>query len=183
MNKKPSFRQKTCINAMLAAALLFAWSGSVTAYPTYDDCAGCHGDFNGDDYTSLRDGTAWGTDLMSGHLTFIDGAGNEDCQTCHMSGGFSPVFTDESGNANRPQSCAGCHGRDEDVTANDGAFGGNNPGRADGLRAHHAEAGIGVCAACHNADAVQVGEEVEPFNFRPDGGNVLALTDSCDDAQ
>ena len=52
-----------------------------------------------------------------------------------------------------------------------------------GLRAHHALAGVTICAVCHTADAVQVGEQVEPFNYLPGGGNVLALTDACADAQ
>ncbi|MDH3646054.1 MAG: PKD domain-containing protein [Gammaproteobacteria bacterium] len=167
------------------------WASAATAFPTYSadpvantgNCANCHGDFNGDTYTSLRDGTNWGMNLMNGHNSFIDGGFVEQCQTCHTSPGAVPVFTDDSGGPTRVQSCSGCHGRDEDVTPNDGAFGGPGPGRSDGLRAHHASAGVTVCAGCHSADAVQVGEEVEPFNYRPDGGNVLALTDSCADGQ
>ena len=140
---------------------------SADAYSTYStdgstgNCATCHGDFTSSPYTSPGGGPIWGDSLHNVHRnTMLNG----DCNTCHGSGGRSPVVLDSSvgGTGLSPISCVGCHGRNEDVTPNDGAFGGAGPGRGDGLRAHHAAAGVTSCAGCHNADTVPVGENVLP---------------------
>ncbi|MDH3546101.1 MAG: hypothetical protein OEN22_03330, partial [Gammaproteobacteria bacterium] len=126
------------VSVLLLTAL---WALPASAYPTFDGgcaAAGCHDVvFNQDDYTSNHDGTPWNTDLMTGHLSFIpDLQGNDECLVCHTQIGDNPS-TFSSGSSDYPFSCAGCHGREGDNTANDGAFGGTNPGRSDGLRNHH----------------------------------------------
>ncbi len=183
---------RTIVMSFSVVLLAALWAPPASAWQTYSadpvsntgNCANCHGDFNGGNYTSLKDGTPWPANLMNGHNRFIDGGFAVQCQTCHISPGDAPVNTNMSGGPTRVQGCVGCHGRDEDITPNDGAFGGPTPGRGDGLRAHHASAGVTTCAGCHAADAVQVGEEVQPFNYLASGGNVLALLNaSCMDAQ
>jgi len=178
---------------VLLAAL---WTSPVSAYPTFDGgCAAsnCHEVvFNQDNYTSNHDGTAWGTNLMDGHLQIIESLvgplpGNDECLVCHNQIGDNPS-TFSSGNPDYPFSCAGCHGREGDNTPNDGAFGGTNPGRSDGLRNHHRSNGITTCDICHTADQTPslVGESTLPPNY---GGPPLAppsaalIADPCSDAQ
>jgi len=100
----------------------------------------------------------WGDDLMDGHETFPGMGGN--CDACHNPGPRSPVFINQSAggdpNGLLTKSCVGCHGRDED--GSDGQIG-------DGLRAHHASAGVTTCAGCHPTDDVVAGENVPPFNY------------------
>jgi hypothetical protein len=88
-------------------AALFALVPLLTApafgYSTYSDgCIVCHGDFNSGTYVSNKDGTNWGTDLMSGHLQFIS-----SCDTCHWSGPRSPVYTYQSVGDTFLKSCLG----------------------------------------------------------------------------
>ena len=113
------------------------------AFETYStdgstgNCANCHGDFRGDNYTSNSDGTAWNDHLMGGHESFIGDNGNDQCDVCHSGNNRSPTYLALSDLAAKPNGCVGCHGREQDITANDGIFGGPNPGRGDGLRANH----------------------------------------------
>lgn len=149
-----------------------------------DNCAasGCHGDFRAGGYVSKKDGTNWGTDLMSGHVNFLNG----DCSACHSSGGRFPVRLDSSsgGNGFDPIGCMGCHGRTEDNVA-------SNPGNrgklGTGLRQHHYNAGVTLCSGCH-ADAnpasyVPVAESVNPpYYFTPDAAHPDKPTDACNAA-
>jgi hypothetical protein len=166
-------------SALICFAICTQQASAFEVYSTNeaDNCAasGCHGDFNSGSYVSNKDGFAWGTDLMTGHLNFIpDG----DCNTCHQSGPKGTVSIDFSISATRPKSCVGCHGRDEDATGSGAAL-----QIGDGLRAHHSRAGVSTCAVCHSADTTPVGEHVIPFNYDPTRGNVADLTDSCADGQ
>ena len=68
--------------ALLSVCLLTLFSSSAFSFATYEGCGGCHGQFDGDDYVSKKDGTRWNTDLMSGHGDFVD-----SCDACHKSGG------------------------------------------------------------------------------------------------
>ena len=155
--------------------LLTLWAPITSAYNEYStgpdgSCADCHGDFRANPYISLADGVSWGDDLHDVHRnTMLSG----DCNTCHSSG-RSPVFLDSSngGNGLAPISCSGCHGRDEDAA--DGS------GSGDGLRAHHASAGVAVCATCHTTDTTPVGENVlPPYYFTPDTNHPNKPTDPC----
>jgi len=78
--------------ALLSAILLILFSSSAFAYSSYDGCKNCHGDFNGDDYVSKKDGSNWGTDLMSGHEAFVSGT----CNACHKDGSRGEVFLNVS---------------------------------------------------------------------------------------
>jgi len=175
------------VSVLLLTAL---WALPASAYPTFDGgcaAAGCHDVvFNQDDYTSNHDGTPWNTDLMTGHLSFIpDLQGNDECLVCHTQIGDNPS-TFSSGSSDYPFSCAGCHGREGDNTANDGAFGGTNPGRSDGLRNHHRANGITTCNTCHTADQTPslVGESALPPHYGgPPGSRAALIADPCSDAQ
>ena len=55
------------------STLLFAlFSSIVFAYPDYDGCKGCHGDFEEDNYVSMQDGSRWNQSLMDGHETYAE---------------------------------------------------------------------------------------------------------------
>jgi hypothetical protein len=159
--------------------LVFA--SSAAAYPTYDDCATCHGSFpGGSNYTSLVDATEWGKGLMDGHLDFLGGR----CSACHGPVGQSGVFLNQSDGVNYSQGCVGCHGRHEDVTNSctglNGTLGGVevNCGSGAGLRAvHESKVGAGTCTDCHTNDGAPVGEHVLPYNYTL-GNNTQK--DSCD---
>jgi cysteine-rich repeat protein len=111
-----------CIIALMVFAMWVPKNAS--AYQTWSqdpvantgNCATCHGDFMGGNYTSITadDGVAWGMNLMDGH-------------------------------SNRY------------------------------VRAHHAQAGIGVCAGCHSADTTPVGEDMPSLDFSDKG------IDPCDE--
>ena len=59
----------TRVAARAAILFLFIISApAALAYENYDDgCDTCHGSFDSGNYTSNKDGTSWGTDLMDGH--------------------------------------------------------------------------------------------------------------------
>lgn len=167
--------------ALVTAVLLAISSGALRAFPTYDGCQDCHGDFNADPYVSLQDGTDWGIDLMHGHLPFVE----DECMACHKSGTRSEVFLNQSNNFPLSKSCIGCHGRDEDV--NDSCTGLNssqggvesNCGSGAGLRKYHeSEVGAGTCSNCHGSDAAPVGEHIAPYNYGQMG---VVMEDACDE--
>ncbi|MFN8628320.1 MAG: hypothetical protein U0587_20395 [Candidatus Binatia bacterium] len=154
------------------------------AYPAYSQnkdatyCRQCHGDFVSGKYTSHHDGSAWNTDLMSGHNSMIASA----CSACHQS---SPVFfpvaigASAGGGGLSSTGCVGCHGRQEDAGHDT-----NLPGRGAGLRQHHFRVGITLCADCHSdadpAHYTPVAESVPPANyFVPDAAHPNKPTDPC----
>ncbi len=149
--------------------IALAWAMPVAAYETWStdandntNCARCHGSFDisAPNYTSNTgdDGVAWGTNLMNGHIQAYGIAG---CTTCHNASGFGSVTLNASTSG---ITCISCHGRDEDITPDDGALGGSGPGSGDGLRAHHVGIGI-ACDGCHTSDTPPVGEDVKPPHF------------------
>ena len=81
------FRGPARLASLLCAAGLLLGASSALAYPSYSldpvantgYCAHCHGDYNGANYTSLKDGTPWGSNLMAGHQPWV----NFDCAGCH----------------------------------------------------------------------------------------------------
>jgi cysteine-rich repeat protein len=169
-----------CIVALVALA---TWAPNADAYSQYSvnkdatNCRACHGDFNAGTYFSFKDGAAWGTDLMSGHIAMLDG----DCDACHSPGPKFPVLLGSSsgGTGFPPISCVGCHGREEDA-GNDSV----SPGRGAGLRQHHRNSGASTCA-CHfdgnPANYTPVGENVlPPYYFTPDANHLSKSTDPCD---
>ncbi len=159
---------------ILSTAFFLAFGTTAWAFPTYTGCQDCHGSFSSHSpYTSLQDGTIWPIGLMEGHLTFING-----CTTCHVVAGDSP-FLNSSGNSNKPKSCVGCHGRDEDVTSM--CVGGSGVqqhcGGGAGLRLYHeTTVGANTCTSCHTGDAMPVGEHVLPANY---GLATIVVADSC----
>ena len=78
-HKTPSKRGWSWASALfmlVTAAALVAWAPEAGAYEQYSltggnnasgNCADCHGDFNGANYTSIKDGTPWNDDLHDGH--------------------------------------------------------------------------------------------------------------------
>jgi hypothetical protein len=167
---------KTYLRALLSATLLFVFSTSAFSYPTYEDCKACHGDFNGDDYVSNKDGSVWGMNLMEGHGTFVP-----ECFACHKSGSRGEVFLNLSNDSNLSMGCVGCHGRVEDINNNCSPVSGGaevHCGSGAGLREHHeTEVGSGTCSSCHESDPTPVGEDIAPFNYGEAG---VSITNSCD---
>ena len=169
MRRTSTFRLVILIVA-LPILVTVLWASSASAYPTYscdgtnDDpalcfdgadgtnpdsgnCANCHGGFRQSGYVSntADDPAAWNNNLMSGHANTF----GLSCSDCHygIATSRTPTYLYSSATG---VTCATCHGREEDITANDGAFGGPEPGRGDGLRAHHELAvGPGTCNSCH----------------------------------
>ena len=93
------------ITHILFVLLLLACSSVAFAYSQYSaGCDNCHGEFDSGNYTSNSDGTAWGTNLMSGHSAF-----GITCNACHTSGNVSDVYLNSSSDATLSKSCVGCH--------------------------------------------------------------------------
>jgi len=162
------------ITRTLFVLLLLTFSSIVFAYPDYDGCKTCHGDFReNENYTSKTDGAVWNANLMDGHSAF-----GISCNACHKSGSFGEVFLNFSTDATLSKSCVGCHGRDEDV--NGSCVGGSGSqvecGSGAGLRSKHAQAGVGTCSGCHSGDPTPTGEQVNPFNYGKAG---VVMTNAC----
>lgn len=161
---------RTCCSVVALLALA-VWAPRATAYEQYSvnrdatNCAMCHGNFGASgtpNYVSLKDGTAWGTTLMSGHIPWV----SSNCLACHQSSGFFPVIIGDSGDPTLSAACAGCHGREQDEGFDvGGPVMHPESMMAAGLRQHHFRKGITLCASCH-ADA-------DPAAFTPLGENVL----------
>jgi hypothetical protein len=113
------------------------------------------------------------------------------CNICHIGSSKTPVFINESNGTTGydPISCIGCHGRAADRGVRPGdcvdAQTTNGPcGDGAGLRQHHQNSGITVCADCH-ADALPAnftpaGENVPPtYYFTPDSAHPLKPTNPC----
>jgi hypothetical protein len=179
--KKGGSKLDTRINKLLILILFIAipiaglalMTPDAHAYVQYstdgtDNCAACHGDFRARNYVSQSDGSAWNDTLMNGHKDMIA----SDCNVCHLGSKFPVPLNQSDGDVNGDftSGCVGCHGRAED-----------GPGQiGDGLRAHHAQAGIGVCAGCHPSDTTPVSEDTPPENyFTPDGSHAGKPSDPC----
>jgi hypothetical protein len=181
------------ISVLTAVVAAVALSGSPAyAFPAYSEdpdkdtgyCAGCHGNFDGDDYTSMQDDTPWNNNLMDAHREWVNNA----CTACHQSPGAVPVVLNDSGSNTFPNSCAGCHGRDQDAGTDTGQPVEHPISLAGaGLRQHHYRAGVMVCADCHGdanpANYTTVGEEVLPFNYATGQLADTFNDDPCADAQ
>jgi len=175
----PGYRGKIIL-ALMSGLISIVFAITAGAYPDYEGCKDCHGDFKGDDYVSNQDQTPWGQSLMSGHETFV----GDECDACHKSGSRGEVFLNFSLDGSLSKSCVGCHGRSEDVngscTGLAGGLGGMEVecGSGAGLRHHHeTQVGTGTCSGCHSGDPVPVGEHVLPFNY---GRTGVVIQDSCD---
>ena len=172
-----SARWQMTLTASVTAVLLLIFTSAVWAFPTYDGCEDCHGDFLDSPYTSLQDGTNWGTSLMRGHEAFI----GTSCDACHKSGSKGEVFLNLSIDDTLSKSCVGCHGRQEDVNGSctgDGDGVEVECGGGAGLRQmHELNLGPGTCSSCHSGDPVPVGEQIAPFNY---GQDRVVIKDSCD---
>jgi len=158
--------------------------GAATAAIAYDrysinddatNCRTCHGDFRRDSYVSLVDGIIWGNLHNIHRNTMLSG----DCDVCHVGDDEFPVLIAESngGDGFEPVSCMGCHG----VDPTPGVPPNNDWGA--GLRLHHANAGIGICAGCHPGDPPPPPESTPPsYYFLPDGNHQNKPTDPCSPA-
>ncbi len=162
---------------ILSSTLLFVlFSGPAFAYPDYDGCKSCHGDFEENNYVSKHDGASWNRSLMSGHEDFV----GDKCNACHKDGSKGSVYLNYSIDATLSKSCVGCHGREEDV--NGSCVGGSGTqvqcGAGTGLRRmHEMNVSAGICSSCHSGDPVPAGENILPFNYGKSG---VQMTDACD---
>ncbi len=168
--------QMIFVNSM-TALLLIVISGIVFAFPDYDGCKDCHGDFEANNYVSKSDGANWNESLMDGHETFVD----EECDACHKADGKGEVYLNFSRDGSLSKSCVGCHGRQEDV--NGSCVGGSGTqvecGAGAGLRQmHESNVGSGTCNSCHSGDPAPVGEQANPFNY---GLRDVQMLDACDE--
>lgn len=164
----PPLKRKRPSNFVVALTVITAWftvgTGSLGAFSDYSGCETCHGRFNFGDYTSLQDGTAWNTPLMTAHRSWV----GEECLACHMTEGAGAVSLNQSGHETYTKGCVGCHGRDEDVTGNcvDGPSASPECGSGSGLRKlHESSVGAGTCSSCHNDSADLAGEATQPYNY------------------
>lgn len=171
----PRNRPLFCTSS-LSALLLILFSGIALAYPDYDGCKSCHGDFEDDNYISKQDGSRWNESLMDGHETFV----GDECDACHKDGSMGSVFLNVSVDSTLSKSCIGCHGRQEDV--NGSCVGGSGSqvecGGGAGLRmVHELNVGSGTCNGCHSGDPTPAGEHILPFNYGKSG---VQMSDACD---
>jgi cysteine-rich repeat protein len=184
--KEGGVMKKTSILASIMALAVLAFVVSMAeGYALYSqdigatgNCAGCHGAFSGGAYTSFSDGTALAENLHNGHrLTMLGG----DCNVCHFGTGTMGwqvrLESSAGGRGLEAIACVGCHGRNDDMTA--------NSDRGAGLRQHHWNSRITVCVNCHDdadpANYTPVGEDVPPsYYFTPDGAHPAKPTDPCD---
>ncbi|MDH5491833.1 MAG: putative metal-binding motif-containing protein [Myxococcales bacterium] len=171
----------------VAIGLALALPERASAYDEYAaGCDSCHGDFRASPYVSLADGSDWGDSLHNGHRRTMLAS---DCDACHVASGRTPVFLNSSagGMGLAALSCAGCHGRVEDDVPANPAVAAGGVGMGAGLRQHHYNSGVMVCAGCH-ADAdpmayAPVGEDVLPPYYAAPGTNHPDMPlDSCNPA-
>ena len=129
---------RTCVSFLTFLILAGLCGGTaVLAYEEYSadgsigNCADCHDGFTEGTYFPPSGSTSWPDGLHNTHRNTMLGG---DCNTCHSSGGRSPVFLGSSAGGDGLQSisCVGCHGRDGDI-GNDS----ESVGRGAGLRQHH----------------------------------------------
>jgi hypothetical protein len=176
-------RKRIAVGLTLIAMTTVGVATSV-AYDTWsvaDDatnCGYCHGDFRSGTYTSPVDGQLWGNLHNIHRNTMLSG----DCDVCHIGNDEFPVYLDSSngGTGFDPVGCMGCHGVDPDPTVPDNNWWGA------GLRAHHANAGVGpdnngqTCASCHTDDPTPPPESAVPsYYFTPDTNHPNKPTNPC----
>jgi hypothetical protein len=144
------------------------------------NCGFCHGDFRSNRYVSPGDGQTWGNLHDLHRFTMLNG----DCATCHGADGFTPVelFRSEGGDGLEPLGCVGCHGRAEDDGPANPSF---YSGYGAGLRQHHYNADVFICAGCHDdADPglyTPVGEAIlPPYYANPGNGHPAIPSSTCD---
>lgn len=169
-------------SSAIAVAAVALWVGSAGAYESYHDptlegeadegyCSSCHPGFLGG-----RSDTTHA--LHTGNPDPVTG----NCSLCHTgSGRDNPLIMWSAGDL---LGCTGCHGRDygETIQANYRGFPTQGKAKASGygLRAHHAGAGVTVCADCHTDTVTPVAENVNPpYYARGDVRLGGAPVDSC----
>ncbi len=162
---------------LVTFAVMMTGVSEALAYEDYSGCENCHLSFTENPYISLSDGADWGNSLHDVHR---NGMLNRDCDVCHTSGGRSPVFLGSSngGEGLSAISCAGCHGRDQDM-GNDSI----SAGRGAGLRQHHVGSATCAGSTCHTDQTgyTPVGENVLP-NYYANPATTehpFIPTDSC----
>jgi len=159
------------ISATLAtiAAVWFVSAPPVTAYVTWTaGCTDCHSSFL--DSTSIKPGNVWPASKHNVHRNqMLD---SPRCGACHTVDGDDPVLNFSRGETGLPgKGCVGCHGVDPDP-------GNPNAWWGSGLRLHHANSGIAVCATCHTDDPAPMPEHIQPLYYGVAGVNVHR---SCND--
>jgi hypothetical protein len=126
-------------------ALLFLVAGGAGAYETYNGgCHNCHGAFDGD--RAVRGQVIRFGDKHRMH-NGTGGGMAADCALCHIGRNKDPMIGKSDGTSSSPGiGCTGCH-------------------KAEGLRAHHAVSGIGICSACHSDDGTPDPENLMPLYY------------------
>ncbi len=158
------------IALVLAAGMVMptAWQPrTAMAYERYNDgCHVCHGSFW--DATSPQGTTFPGGSKHTMHANFM----SPNCSLCHRDGDdWNPYLGWSNGSVhNPPVGCTGCHGRD---------YGPGVGHSGVGLRAHHAFAGVTVCASCHTQDPSPLPESVTPIYY---GTADTGVDDPCNAA-
>jgi hypothetical protein len=141
--------------AALLVVLALGWAPSAEAFTNYNaggsGCVQCHPSF-------VKRGA-----LHDLHVNQMTG----NCGLCHTSTGDDPK-TNDSGDA-AGEGCRGCHGVDPMPGTPNNLWGA-------GLRLHHANNGIAVCAECHPSDPTPPAEDVLPLYYMRGDVNVK---DSC----
>ena len=169
---------RTAVSTVGLFLISAAVAGAYDRYSFNDNatnCRACHGNFRSDNYVSLVDGINWGNLHNIHRSTMLSG----DCDVCHIGADEFPVMIAESngGDGFEPISCMGCHGADPTP----GGPPDNDLGA--GLRLHHANAGVGICAGCHQNDPPPPPESTLPsYYFIPDSSHPNKPTDPCDSA-
>lgn len=164
----------------IALGCLALTASNARAYPYYDDpfnpgtgCVQCH--------TGFQNGPAGG--LHSQHVNLFGITASQECDLCHPTvGGSSPVRTYTSGEG---YGCAGCHGQDYGETSPNS---GQPKATGYGLRQAHANAGVVICAGCHQPGVLGhqdpfpaiLGENVAPPYY---GTPATNLRNTCDSNQ
>lgn len=162
-------RNPNFIYVLIGLPIVVFYGNSANAYESYTasakayktNCAQCHGNFRTKPYVSLADGELWSDSL---HKVHSKNMLNRDCAACHGSSN-NPVFISSSSGGNElpALSCIGCHGRTEDARKDNqtGVWGEVGAG----LRQHHWNSDVTICADCHG--------DTNPTEFSPVGEIVL----------